>query len=268
MRNLEPLRRRLETIVFGTDTRAGRAFDMALIYIILASVLAVVLESVHSLHMGFIQGFFILEWFFTIVFTIEYLLRIWILKKPLKYIFSWLGIIDLLSILPTYLELFFSGTHFLMSIRILRLLRIFRILKLTHYIRQSNYILAALRNSRSKIFVFLFGIFHLVLILGSVMYVVEGGNYGFDSIPRSIYWAIVTITTVGYGDISPHTGLGQFIASIMMLIGYSIIAVPTGIVTMEMSRVKAGRHCDSCHEFFTEPEAKYCPKCGAKQKEE
>lgn len=268
MRTLESLRSRLEVIVFGTDTRAGRGFDIALIYIILASVLTVVLESVSSLQAGFVKGFFILEWFFTIIFTIEYLLRIWILKKPLKYIFSWLGIIDLLSILPAYLELFFAGTHFLMSIRILRLLRIFRILKLTHYIRQSNYILLALRNSRSKIFVFLFGIFHLVLILGSVMYVVEGGNYGFDSIPRSIYWAIVTITTVGYGDISPHTPLGQFIASIMMLIGYSIIAVPTGIVTIEMGRAKAGRHCDECHEYYTEPDAKYCPQCGARQKEE
>lgn len=262
MKYLRSLRRRLEIIIFGVDTPAGRAFDVALIIAILLSVLTVVLESVGPLKLKYVTHFFVLEWFFTILFTIEYLLRIWIFRRPLRYIFSTLGLIDLLAILPSYLELFISGTHFLMTIRILRLLRIFRVLKLTHYLRQANFIVAALRQSRQKIFVFLFAIFHLVLILGAVMYVVEGENAGFDSIPRSIYWAIVTITTVGYGDISPVTPLGQFLASIIMLIGYSIIAVPTGIVTMEMNKIKSGKFCESCHQLCMDPDGRFCPHCG------
>jgi voltage-gated potassium channel len=255
----------LERIVFGVDTPAGRAFDVVLIWAIVLSVLVVVLESVKPLQVKYGAGFLAVEWIFTILFTIEYFLRIWISKKPTRYIFSVLGIIDVLAILPTYLELIFYGTHYLMAIRILRLLRIFRILKLHHFMGQAEMILGALRSSMQKIFVFLFAIFHLVLILGTVMYVIEGEASGFDSIPRAIYWAIVTITTVGYGDISPQTPLGQFIASLIMITGYAIIAVPTGIVTVEMNRMRREKRCMACHETYEEPKARFCPHCGAAQ---
>lgn len=264
MKKQPNIRQKLEVIVFGVDTPAGRAFDVILIWAILLSVLAVILESVKPIQRNYGQLFWIAEWFFTVLFTIEYLVRIWISKKPGRYILSGLGIIDVLSILPTYLSLVFVGTQYLMTIRILRLLRIFRIFKLNHYLGQANIILDAMRRSYQRILVFLFAILHLVLILGAIMYVVEGEAAGFDSIPRSVYWAIVTITTVGYGDISPATPLGQFIASFIMIIGYAIIAVPTGIMTVEMSKAsKKGQTCDHCGKNFQEPNAAFCPHCGS-----
>jgi len=257
------LRQRLDTIIFGVDTPTGRTFDVILICAIVLSVIAVTLESVKPLQQNYGQLFWGIEWFFTILFTIEYIMRIWVSEQPRRYIFGGLGIIDVLSILPTYLSLVFVGTHYLMTIRILRLLRIFRILKLNHYLGQANIIVDALRRSSQKILVFLFTIIHVVLIMGAVMYVIEGEAAGFDSIPRSVYWAIVTITTVGYGDISPVTPLGQFIASFIMILGYAIIAVPTGIVTAEMSKSKKHtRECSSCGNLIAEPQANYCCVCG------
>jgi voltage-gated potassium channel len=259
----QSFRSKLEVIIFGVDTPAGRAFDQFLIVAILLSVLVVILESVTDVHDKYGNILWGLEWFFTILFSIEYILRLWVAKSPLRYARSPLGIIDLLAILPTYLSLVLVGSQYLMTIRILRVLRIFRVFKLTHYLRQANHLISALRKSAEKIFIFLFGIGHVVLILGSVMYVVEGPAAGFDSIPRSIYWAIVTITTVGYGDISPVTPLGQFIASIIMITGYSVIAVPTGIVTVELGRAaRQARTCTSCRKIFLEPEANFCPHCG------
>ncbi|MBK7408293.1 MAG: ion transporter [Saprospirales bacterium] len=265
MKKQQGIRQKLEEIVFGVETPAGRAFDVVLIWAIVLSILVVVLESVKPFQRNYGELFWILEWFFTILFTIEYLVRIWISKKPLRYIQSGLGVIDVLSILPSYLSLIFVGTQYLMTIRILRLLRIFRILKLNHYLGQANFILEAMRRSYQRILVFLFGIVHLVLILGAIMYVVEGEASGFDSIPRSVYWAIVTITTVGYGDISPATPLGQFIASFIMIIGYAIIAVPTGIMTVEMNKAsQTGQTCKTCEKSFQESQASFCPHCGAK----
>ena len=262
-KKLQSLRAKLEIIIFGVDTPAGRAFDIALIWTILLSVVVVILESVKVIHDRYWTFFWALEWFFTILFTIEYILRLWVAKSALRYARSPLGIIDLLAILPTYLSIVMVGSQYLMTIRILRVLRIFRVFKLTHYLRQANHLINALRKSAEKIFIFLFGIGHVVLILGSVMYVVEGPSAGFDSIPRSIYWAIVTITTVGYGDISPVTPLGQFIASIIMITGYAVIAVPTGIVTVELGKAaRQARTCASCRKIFLEPEANFCPHCG------
>jgi len=244
------LRGRLHEIIFEADTTAGLLFDIVLIASIIISVAVVMLDSVAGMHQRFGRLFFVLEWSFTLLFSIEYLLRLWIIRNPSRYAFSFFGIVDLLSILPSYISLFAPGGHYLLAIRSLRTLRIFRILKLAHYLIELNTLVRAIRASVRKITVFLTSVVSLVVIMGSVMYMVESEASGFTSIPRSIYWAIVTITTVGYGDIHPQTNLGQVIASLVMITGYAIIAVPTGIVTVELTR--AAKH---------EPTTQSCPGC-------
>ena len=243
----------LHTIIFETDTKAGKIFDIILFIAISLSVSLVMAESVSSLENKYGKYFDIAEWIFTFLFTIEFILRILCLK-PLKYIFSFYGLIDLFSTLPSYLGLFLVDTRSLSVIRSLRLLRIFRVLKLSRFIKESNLIIIALKNSFYRITVFLFGIFTVTIIMGSVMYIVESSENGFTSIPKSIYWAIVTLTTVGYGDIAPKTDLGQFISSIVMILGYAIIAIPTGIITGEI--IKGDNKnatnsnpmlCNNCH---------------------
>ncbi len=263
------LRSKLYVIVFGTETKAGKFFDIVLLWAIVGSILIVTLESVRELNDRFEPVFAVLEWVFTILFSIEYLLRLFILKKPLKYVFSFLGIIDFLALVPTYLSLFVTGGAYLVVIRAIRLLRIFRILKLSRYLSEAQMLGNALIASRYKLFVFIGTVLSVVLIVGTLMYVIEGAENGFTSIPRSIYWCIVTITTVGYGDIAPHTISGQILASILMLMGYAIIAVPTGIVTGELVKEnkKAAieiRSCHSCNTEINDPKAKYCKECGSK----
>jgi voltage-gated potassium channel len=263
-----PVQQKLYEIIFEADTKIGKVFDVSLLIVILLSILLVMLESVPSIETKYHDFLKIAEWIITIVFSLEYIIRIWIVRHPAKYIFSFYGIIDLLSVLPSYLALFFAGTQGLMVIRALRLLRIFRILKLNRYLKESAIIIKALKESRVKISVFLFGVLTLVIIIGTVMYLVEGAENGFTSIPRGIYWAIVTLTTVGYGDISPVTSLGQFLASVVMIIGYAIIAVPTGIVTAEFTKhsqkQSKGIVCPECLVEDHETEAKYCYACGEK----
>lgn len=261
------LRRKLYIIVFQTNTRAGRLFDIVLLWAILGSILVVTLESVKELDTEFEMWFEVIEWIFTILFTIEYLVRIFILKKPLKYVFSFLGIIDLLAIVPTYLSLFVTGGAYLVVIRAIRLLRIFRILKLSRYLKEAQMLVNALSASRYKLMVFIGAVLSVVLIMGTLMYVVEGASHGFTSIPRSIYWCIVTITTVGYGDIAPETELGQVLASVLMLMGYAILAVPTGIVTGEMMKEnqkmkKEVARCEGCGAKILHPDANFCHMCG------
>lgn len=267
------LKEKIYTVIFKVDTPAGKAFDVVLLVLILASVLVVMLESIARLSNVYHNLFYTLEWIFTILFTIEYMLRIYCVKEPRKYIFSFYGIIDLLAILPTYLSLFVVSAHYLIIIRALRLLRVFRVFKLFQFIRESMVIIKALKASSKRIFVFLFFILLMVTVFGSVMYVVEGRvNTQFDSIPRSIYWAIVTLTTVGYGDISPVTTLGQLLASVVMIMGYAVIAVPTGIVSAEM--IKIGQEmqdrkivkCQQCEHKEHDNDAGYCKHCGEQLK--
>lgn len=269
---LNKLRKQLFIIVFGTDTRAGKLFDIVLLWAIVLSVLSVMLESVREIKVEYENVFFVLEWTFTVLFTIEYLLRLFITAEPKKYAFSFFGIIDLLATLPTYLTLFVAGGSYLVVIRSIRLLRIFRILKLGRYLREATVLSNALAASRHKILVFLGAVSTLVMIMGTVMYMIEGGESGFTSIPRSIYWAIVTVTTVGYGDIAPQTVLGQAVASMLMLIGYAIIAVPTGIVTSELAQAEKNakklenskRACVACGKKGHDEDAIYCKNCSAK----
>ncbi len=262
-------RKKIFIIIFGTDTPAGKAFDVALLYMIILSVLVVIMESVSSFHDLIPNVFISTEWFFTIIFTIEYLLRVYSSPKPWKYITSFFGIIDLLAILPSYLGLYFDQTHFLLTIRALRLLRMFRIFKLGRYMKEAAVLVKALQSSRRKITIFFGAVLTLVLILGSFLYLIEGEENGFTSIPQSIYWAIVTITTVGYGDIAPVTVLGKIIASVVMLTGYSIIAVPTGIITVEIGKaVKTGnkvpeRKCKACGYTQHDEDANHCKICGS-----
>lgn len=264
------LKHKLHTIINEAETPLGKSFDIMLLIAILLSVIVVMLDSVASISQKFSQLFWILEWTFTIFFTIEYFLRIYITKKPFNnYIFSFYGIIDFLAILPTYLSLVVSGTHFMMVIRIFRLFRVFRILKLGRYVGASHVLRDSLYNSRHKITVFLEIIVTIVVLMGSMMYIIEGPENGFTSIPRGIYWAIVTLTTVGYGDIAPSTVFGQFLASIIMIMGYSIIAVPTGIVSSEMIRsenkkqVQLNTHvCENCYCDKHEDRARFCKLCG------
>lgn len=259
---------RLHEIIFEADTAAGKAFDVILLILILSSVTAVMLESVVSIEAEHGTLLRILEWTFTILFTIEYLARIICIGKPFKYIFSFLGIVDLLAVIPSYLSLFVSGTRFLIVIRTIRLLRVFRIFKLARYISEGNVLLHALRASRYKITVFLGTVLSLVIIAGTAMYLVEGAENGFTSIPKSIYWAIVTLTTVGYGDIAPNTVFGQMLASLIMIMGYGIIAVPTGIVTVEMANLKkeekmiTTQACPVCSRDGHDTDALYCKYCG------
>jgi len=271
-RNLKPWQFKLHQIIFESDTLAGKVFDILLLVFILLSIIVVMLESIPSLTddfgFNYTPLFITVEWFFTIVFTIEYLARILSINKPLKYIFSFYGIIDLLSILPTYLGLFISNdTNSLMVIRSLRLMRVFRILKLGKFIKESKILVDSIKASRHKIFVFLLSILTLVIILGTIMYMIETEkNSDFTSIPRSIYWAIVTLTTVGYGDIAPVTSIGQFIASIVMILGYAIIAVPTGMVTAQMiksdSKSISNKSCSNCSKEGHDSDAKFCKFCG------
>ncbi len=268
--NFSPLREKLHEIIFEADTPAGKQFDIALLFAIFLSILVVMLETVPELGSKYGMLFTVLEWILTIFFTIEYVLRLYCVYRPMKYALSFFGIVDLLAIIPTYMSLFIPNALGLGTVRALRLLRVFRIFKLANFMTESKVLASALRASWSKISVFLFTVVILVCIFGSIMYVIEGGsNEEFDSIPRSVYWAIVTLTTVGYGDISPDTPLGQFIASIIMIMGYAIIAVPTGIVSAEAIKEAGGvrlnintQTCRYCADDNHADNAKYCKSCG------
>jgi voltage-gated potassium channel len=261
---------KMHVIIQEADTPMGKLFDILLLVSILASVIIVMLDSVATIRERFTDLFFYLEWMFTIFFTIEYVLRVYITRNPLKnYVLSFYGVIDLLAILPTYLSLVVSGTHFMMVIRILRLLRVFRILKLGRFVSATQVLKESMINSRHKIAVFLEIILTIVVVMGSIMYIVEGPVNGFTSIPRGIYWAIVTLTTVGYGDIAPATVLGQFIASAIMIMGYAIIAVPTGIISSEMNKAERRKSiqlntqiCENCQCSHHDDDARYCKICG------
>lgn len=256
-------------IIFGHHTPAGRSFDIALLVVIVLSVGVVILDSVPGLGMRTNRILQIFEWIFTFVFSIEYGLRIWCSPKPRKYAFSFFGIIDFLSIAPTYLAFFVPGPQFIAVFRILRLLRVFRILGLSTYIGQAQMLGMALYASRQKIIIFITTVMSLQIILGTFMFVIEGPDNGFTSIPMSVYWAVVTMTTVGYGDITPSTVLGKTLASFMMILGYAILAVPTGIVTLNMSEARrklttgATRKCLGCLRSETDPTAKFCRNCGS-----
>lgn len=264
---MKKIKDQLHEIIFEADTKEGKFFDVALLVVILISVALVMLESVPEIQQDNRQILKILEWAITIIFTVEYILRIIIIKKPFRYIFSFYGIIDFLSVIPTYLSLLIIGSQSLVVIRVLRLLRVFRILKLTRYTRAGKVLATAMRNSRAKISVFVFFVLIIVTIFGTIMYIVEGEEHGFTSIPRGIYWAIVTLTTVGYGDISPITPFGQFLASIVMIMGYAIIAVPTGIITSEIIKPTFRSNTQVCPECLCdshEDNATFCKKCGCK----
>ena len=264
---MKSLREKLYEIIFEADTKAGKVFDVVLLFIILLSIVLVMLESVPFIRSDFGAELRIMEWAITIIFSIEYILRVFIVRKPVRYIFSFYGIIDFLAVIPTYLSLFIIGSHSLVVIRVLRLLRVFRILKLTRYTNAGRTLGRAMWASREKISVFIFFVLTLVIIIGTLMYLIEGETHGFTSIPRSIYWAIVTLTTVGYGDISPQTSPGQFLASIVMIIGYAIIAVPTGIVTAEIIKDTKSQNtqvCPNCMNDSHDNDAIYCKKCGSK----
>ena len=264
------IRKKLYIIIFGTNTSAGKAFDIGLSIAIVASIIVVMLESVPSIDAKYDDLFKKIEWVLTIAFTLEYLTRIYITDKKRNYIFSFYGIIDFLSILPTYLSLIFTGGSYLLIIRALRLLRIFRILKLGRFMGEGEQLADAIKSSRHKITVFMGTVVTSVLILGTLMYLVEGRAGGFTSIPRSVYWAIVTLTTVGYGDITPQTVIGQFISSLVMILGYAIIAVPTGIVTAELTKkpdLHKLRKYNACGGEEQDNNATYCKYCGERLKD-
>lgn len=262
-----PVRTRLHEIIFEADTPGGKLFDILLILSIVISVILVMLDSVSSIRQSYGKLLYAGEWFFTILFTIEYTLRLFSVGRPFAYASSFFGLVDLMAILPSYLSLIFPGTHYLLVIRILRVLRIFRVLKLAQYLGEINVLSRALLASRRKVTVFLFVVLTLVVIFGSLMYLIEDPENGFTSIPRSIYWAIVTLTTVGYGDISPQTSLGQAISAVIMIIGYAIIAVPTGIVAAELNQAYkksvSTQACQRCSAEGHDPDAKHCKYCGA-----
>lgn len=268
---LSPWREKLNEVIFGVETPLAKAFDLVLIIAILVSVVAVMLGSVASLQAQYGLWFYRLEWFFTGLFSIEFLLRLISVRKPWLYLRSFFGVVDFLAIIPTYLVFFFPGIKYMLMIRVLRLLRIFRVLKLSEYMGEAQVLLVALSHSRQKILVFLYAVGTLVIIFGSIMYVVEDESAGFTSIPKSVYWAIVTMTTVGYGDIAPQTVIGQLIASLMMIVGYGIIAVPTGIYSAELFKVR--RHinnnaCPDCGAVGHDFDAKFCRLCGHSLSEE
>lgn len=260
------LKERVHIIIEGTDTRMGRLFDIVLMVAIIASVAVVMLDSVLYIRLKYSTLLFWLEWFFTILFTIEYVLRMFSTPNRARYAFSFFGIVDLLSLLPTYLSLFLGGVQYMAVVRILRILRVFRVLKLAAYMKQASFLANALASSKQKIFVFFLFVLLLVTVFGSVVYVVEGPENGFTSIPLSIYWAIVTLTTVGYGDMSPKTPIGQAIASMVMMVGYCIIAVPTGIFTSELAKnMRPQLHpvtCPNCGKYGHASGAHYCDRCG------
>jgi voltage-gated potassium channel len=260
-------RRRLHTIIYEADTPAGKLFDLTLIALILISVLAVMLESVAGIRRRYGEELEIIEWVITIFFTLEYIGRLIALRQPWRYVFSFYGVVDFLATIPMYINLLFPGLGFLLSIRAIRLLRIFRILKLVHFVGASNQLVNALKNSRVKIAVFLFSVLVSCVILGTLMFIIEGPENGFTSIPVSIYWTIVTLTTVGFGDITPATPLGQFVSVVIMILGYGIIAVPTGLVTaqfMKGDKVDTNTQvCQNCGAYNHKDNASYCYNCGA-----
>lgn len=261
------LRGRLHEVIFEADTPAGKAFDVVLLVAILASVLAVILESVNSIRIEHRQLLRQAEWAFTILFTLEYALRLATVRRPIRYAFSFYGLVDLLSIIPTYLSLLLPGTQSLLVIRALRLMRVFRVLKLARFVGEGEVIQAALRASMPKITVFLLAVCMVVLVVGAAMHLIEGDEAGFSDIPTSMYWAVVTMTTVGYGDITPQTTIGKSLAALVMITGYGIIAVPTGIVTAEFTRVRTRRtgtqSCPACGVDLKDPDARFCARCGA-----
>jgi voltage-gated potassium channel len=260
-----PWRFRLYQVIFGHDTSSGKVFDVLLIGAILASVGVVMLDSVAALA-PFHTGLLLAEWFFTLLFTVEYALRLLSVRRPSTYALSFFGLVDLLAVLPTYLSLMIPGGQYLIVIRILRVLRVFRVLKLAQYVGEARTLGLALRASRYKITVFLFTVLTIVVVVGSLMFLIEGPGHGFTSIPRGVYWAIVTLTTVGYGDIAPETPFGQALASLVMIMGYGIIAVPTGIVTVELAqqswRRPSGLRCPDCSRSDHDGDARFCKACG------
>lgn len=274
----KPWKDKLHEVIYEADTTAGKMFDLVLLIVIIASIILVMLESVSSIDLKYHAVLNTAEWIITILFTIEYIARIITVKQPFKYIFSFYGIIDLLSTAPKYISLIFAGTHALVALRALRLLRIFRVLKLARFLGASNNLVSALKASRAKISVFLFAVIILAIILGTIMYMVEGEENGFTNIPKSVYWCIVTLTTVGFGDIAPQTPLGQFIASIVMVLGYGIIAVPTGIVSAEYTSQNKkpepkvanqdktihlnSQSCPNCLRNDHRDGSKFCYHCG------
>jgi voltage-gated potassium channel len=267
----ETIRDKFHQIIFEADTPLGKAFDILILVLIMLSVIVVMLDSVTQIHNTMPNIFYGIEWFFTIAFTLEYALRIYTVNKPFKnYIFSFYGIIDFLAILPTYLSIFLVGSQYLMVIRIFRMIRVFRILKLGRFIGATELLRDSFMASRHKILVFLEVVLTVVFLMGSLMYLIEGPESGFTSIPRGIYWAIVTLTTVGYGDIAPVTVIGQFVASMVMILGYAIIAVPTGIITVEMQKAEQKKQalntqvCSNCYHDNHEDDALFCKRCGAK----
>jgi voltage-gated potassium channel len=259
---------KLHEVIYESNTAAGKAFDIALLIAIFMSIAVVMLDSVQSIHEQHGRLLYILEWVFTTLFTIEYTLRLICIKKPMRYIFSPLGIIDLIALIPSYLSFFFIGAQSLLVFRALRLLRVFRIFKLGHFLTEIHFLTTALKGSIRKISIFLMTVLMLTVILGSIMYLVEQRENGFSNIPESIYWAIVTITTVGYGDISPITPMGKFVASVVMLIGYAIIAVPTGILTHDLAMLARQKKeipesCPNCSREGHDMDAQFCKYCGS-----
>jgi voltage-gated potassium channel len=259
----QKLKNKLFEIIFEADTRSGKAFDIGLLIIICLSIIVVVLESVPGLRSSYGHFFYVLEWTFTTIFLIEYILRIAVTPKKWQYIFSFFGLIDLLAILPAFIAIFLVGAHSLIIIRTFRLLRVFRILKVSRYTNAGQTLVKALRASRAKIGVFLFAVVIVVIFVGTLMYLIEGEANGYTSIPKSIYWAVVTLTTVGYGDLTPQTAFGQFISSLVMILGYAIIAVPTGIISVEMAKASTNTQvCPLCLNSVHDDDAVYCKKCG------
>lgn len=256
---------RLYLIIFESGTRGGKIFDVCLLIAITLSVTVVMLESVESIRSAYPVTIRSVEWFFTILFSVEYTARLLCVRRPLRYVWSFYGIIDLFAFLPSYIDLLIPTASYLLTIRVLRLLRIFRILKLAEFLEESETLTTALYASRRKIAVFISVVLAVVLIMGTVMYLVEGEENGFNSIPRGVYWAIVTLTTVGYGDVTPHTVLGRILACFIMIMGYGILAVPTGIFSMELlqaSQAKGARTCGNCETKETDREARFCRRCG------
>jgi voltage-gated potassium channel len=264
---LSPWRESLNDIIFGAEPPLGKGFDIVLIVMIILSIIMVMLDSVEVMQINYVKFFYIGEWFFTLLFTVEYLLRLICVRKPWRYIRSFFGIVDLLSILPTYVGLLVPSVKYMLALRVLRLLRVFRVLKLSEYMQEAHVLMNALDNSFRKIAVFLYVVLTLVIVFGSLMYVVEGSESGFTSIPKSVYWAIVTLTTVGYGDIAPQSPLGQIIASAIMIMGYGIIAVPTGVYSAELfKQYQADKitndACPDCGATGHDFDANYCKYCG------
>ncbi len=261
------IRDRTYAVIFGNEPGWGRRFDAILIVAILASVAVVMLDSIAGFRARHGEFLRTIEWVFTIAFTIEYVLRLWCIREPRVYALSFFGVIDVLAVLPTYLSLLLPGGQFFAAIRVLRVVRVFRVFKLVRFLGEASVLATALRNARFKISVFLVTVLSVVVVVGSLMYVIEGPVNGFTSIPRGIYWAIVTLTTVGYGDIAPHTPFGQGLAALVMIMGYGIIAVPTGIVTAELARMPGGgaalvAPCRACSHVEVDPDAEYCKLCG------